>query len=143
MSSSAWASLGSAAMRRRLWARLEGQSREPVWAGLGAPGTGAISCWVELSNVAPRDDAFEVPAGELLRLAAGPLEVRAWLHVHPRGAGEMSARDRAAAYAGGRPAWPGVEWVVLAGDASGTRSLPAEEGVRTRPIRDFCASTEA
>lgn len=142
MSAEGWASLGSSAMRRRLWARLQGRAREPVWAGLGLPGTAAISCWVELRNVAPGDDAFEVPAADLLRLAEGPLELRAWLHVHPHGAGVLSARDRAAAYVGGAVAWPGVEWVVLAGDGSGTRSLPAAEGIRTRPVRDFCASTE-
>ncbi|MEM1025424.1 MAG: hypothetical protein AAGD10_11995 [Myxococcota bacterium] len=134
--------LGSLPLRRRLWARLRARRVEPIWAGLAASRRADIQCWVELRNESKTAAAFDVPASALLALAEGPLRIRAWLHVHPHGQGRLSARDRASALLDGVPAWPGVEWVVLGPDGSGTRNLPVEAGFQTRPFTHFCGSAE-
>jgi proteasome lid subunit RPN8/RPN11 len=73
---------------------------------------------VRAANSAPDPGTrFEIGPEELLRELATAQErgevLIAIYHSHPDGPAALSPEDRAMATHGGRPLWPGVEWLVL------------------------------
>jgi [CysO sulfur-carrier protein]-S-L-cysteine hydrolase len=91
-------------------------------------------------NQAAARDQFEIAAADLLSLRRLGRELLAFYHSHPDGPPVMSQRDQRAAMALGRPAWPGVEHLVVsvpggiaqsigrfAWDADARRYLPNTE----------------